>query len=65
MKIKVGDTVMLKYMDVYPQGLSVSCHKTYTVVDVYSDGKMQLHGVAEPQQIELFAKMVIGKVRAW
>ena len=64
MAIKVGDTVMMKYMDVYPQGLSVSCHKTYTVVDIYGDGEIQLKGVPEPQQGKLFSKMVIGKVRA-
>lgn len=65
MKIKINDTVLLKWQSVYPKGLTVSPNRTYTVVDIYNDGKLQLAGVPEPQDSRQFDKMVIGKVKGY
>ena len=61
--IKVGDHVMVKF---YHSKISpVSAHKTHQVVEIYPDNTLLLRGFPESLPIDMFDKMVIGKVKGF
>lgn len=62
-KIKAGDYVMVKFE--HGTNSPVSAHKTHKVLEIYADNTMLLQGYPEPLKVEMFAKMVIGKVKAY